>query len=87
MNKDLKMTDELGHGIGEIVKLAIKEALKEHKVKEWMTLKEGADYAGVAFNTFKLFVAQGLKISCPTGVTRKFVSRTEIDRFLNEHSF
>jgi len=86
MYKDLQTADNLRNEIGEIVKVAIKEALKEHEIKEWMTLKEGAKYAGVAYNTFKLYIAHGLKISCPTGGTRQFVSRTEIDRFLNEHS-
>lgn len=52
---------------------------------EWMTLKDGAKYAGVAYNTFIKFREKGLKISEVDGVKR--VSRKEIDRFLESRSF
>lgn len=53
--------------------------------KEWMNLKEGATYAGVSYGTFIKFRAMGLKIAEVEGIKR--VSRKEINRFLNEHSF
>lgn len=53
--------------------------------KEWMTIKEGAAYAGVCYNTFVKFRVMGLKISEIDGTKR--VSRKEIDTFLENHSF
>ena len=53
--------------------------------KEWMNLKEGAAYAGVSYNTFMKFRIQGLSVCEIDGVKR--VSKTEIDNFLNEHSY
>lgn len=51
---------------------------------EWMSLKEGAKYADVSYNTFMKFRLKGLKVSEVDGVKR--VSRKEIDRFLEYHS-
>lgn len=53
--------------------------------REWMTLKEGAEYANVSYNTFAKFRLMGLKICEIDGVKR--VSRREIDQFLQDHSF
>lgn len=53
--------------------------------KEWMTLKEGSIYAGVAVNTFTKFRYKGLKICEIDGVRR--VSKTEIDNFLKANSY
>jgi len=52
---------------------------------EWMSLKEAAKYANVSYNTLMKFRLLGLKISEIDGVKR--VSKKEIDRFLEEHSF
>ena len=52
---------------------------------EWFSLKEGAKYAGVSYNTFMKFRVLGLKIAEIDGIKR--VSRKEIDRFLEQHSF
>ncbi|WP_144513063.1 helix-turn-helix domain-containing protein [Bacillus sp. FJAT-22090] len=52
---------------------------------EWMSLKEGAKYADVSYNTFMKFRLKGLKVSEVDGVKR--VSRKEIDKFLENHSF
>lgn len=54
-------------------------------VREWLSLKEAAKYAGVSYNTFIKFRLRGLKICEVEGIKR--VSRKEIDRFLEEHSF
>lgn len=51
----------------------------------WMTLKDGAKYAGVSYNTFIKFREMGLKVCEVDGVKR--VSRKEIDNFLENHSF
>lgn len=53
--------------------------------KEWFSLKEAAKYAGVSYNTFIKFRLCGLKVCEIEGIKR--VSRREIDRFLEEHSF
>lgn len=53
--------------------------------KEWMSLKEAASYAGVSYNTLIKFRLMGLKICEIDGIKR--VSRKEIDRFLEGHSF
>lgn len=55
----------------------------EYKV--WLSLKEGASYAGVSYNTFIKFRTMGLKVTEIDGVKR--VSKKEIDRFLEQHSF
>lgn len=52
--------------------------------KEWLTLKEGAAYAGVSYNTFTTYRLEGLKVCEINGVKR--VSKTEIDNFLNGKS-
>lgn len=64
--------------------LAIEESKKTGHTKEWMTLKEGAAYAGVSYNSFMKFRIYGLKICEVEGVKR--VSKTEIDRFFIERS-
>lgn len=53
--------------------------------KEWLSLKEGAAYAGVSYNTFIKFREMGLKIAEIEGIKR--VSRKEIDTFFENHSF
>lgn len=66
----------------------LEQAVKEYRHKttsEWLSLKEGASYAGVAYNTFIKFRTTGLKVSEIGGVKR--VSKTEIDTFLNLHSY
>jgi hypothetical protein len=52
-----------------------------------MTLKEGAQYAGVSINTFKKFIIEGLKVSRPGSASVQLVSRKEIDRFLELLSY
>ncbi|WP_051891682.1 helix-turn-helix domain-containing protein [Lysinibacillus sphaericus] len=51
----------------------------------WLTLRQGAEYAGVSHNTFTKFRDMGLKICEIDGVKR--VSKAEIDRFLMDRSF
>lgn len=53
--------------------------------KEWMTLKEGAKYAGISYNTLIKFRQKGLKVAEIDGVKR--ISKTEIDNFFKEYSF
>lgn len=64
----------------------LEKAVKEyqHKTTEWMSLKEGASYAGVSNNTFVKFREMGLRVCEIDGVKR--VSKTEIDNFLNLYS-
>lgn len=52
--------------------------------KEWMTLKEGAAYAGVSNNSLMKWRLMGLKICEIDGIKR--ISKSEIDNFLKENS-
>lgn len=71
--------------IVNVVKQTLQTAKQTFIISEWMSLKEGAKYANVSYNTFMKFRAKGLKISEVDGVKR--VSRKEIDQFLESHSF
>lgn len=68
-----------------LIENTFEELLKENNTKEWMNLKEGAAYAGVCYNTFLGFRNKGLRICEIEGIKR--VSKTEIDNFMNSHSF
>lgn len=69
----------------EVISKAINKALSSTVPQgEWMSIKEGAKYARVSYNTFMKFRTRGLKISEIDGVKR--VSRKEIDKFLEIHS-
>ncbi|MER2078062.1 DNA-binding protein [Psychrobacillus psychrotolerans] len=89
MKLELNILSELEQQLKEIVVKATIEAKEEEyrriKSKEWMTLKEGASYAGVSYNTFIKFRVLGLVICEIEGIKR--VSKKEIDRFLYKHSF
>lgn len=65
----------------------VKQLLLKNNIlhKEWLSLKEGAAYAGVSYNTFIKFREMGLKIAEVEGIKR--VSRKEIDTFFDNHSF
>lgn len=86
MNADITSCDT---AIEKLIVNAINKALQaaQHQFIEngWMTLKDGAKYAGVSYNTFIKFRVMGLKVCEVDGVKR--VSRKEIDRFLERHSF
>ena len=69
----------------ELIKILTKFMNEHVQNKEWMTIKEATAYAGVCFNTFVKFREKGLKVAEIDGTKR--VSRKEIDRFLEDHSF
>lgn len=69
----------------EVILNTITKALSSNNFKEWMTLAEGAKYAGVSPNTLMKFREMGLKICQVDGVKR--VSRKEIDHFLEKNSY
>ncbi|RSK28521.1 DNA-binding protein [Bacillus sp. HMF5848] len=70
-----------------LILTTLEQVLKEYQPKksEWMSLKEGASYANVSYNTFIKFREMGLKVCEIDGVKR--VSKTEIDNFLNSYSY
>lgn len=84
MNVNLTTTD-----IEEIVIKAVQKALQaaHHEFIDsgWLSLKEGAKYAGVSYNTLMKYRTLGLQVCEINGVKR--ISRKEIDRFFQEHSF
>ena len=71
--------------ISNVVHQTLQTAKLTFAISEWMTLKDGAIYAGVSCNTFMKYRLNGLKVSEIEGVKR--VSRKEIDRFLENYSF
>lgn len=76
--------EELNNFIITALERLVKEQ-KQQVPKEWLSLKEGAKYANVSYNTFIKFLELGLKVCEIDGVKR--VSKTEIDSFLNKHSY
>ena len=84
MNVNLTTTE-----IEEIVIKAVQKALQaaQHEFVDsgWLSLKEGAKYAGVSYNTLLKYRQYGLKVCEIEGIKR--ISRKEIDRFFQEHSF
>jgi hypothetical protein len=84
MNVNLTTTD-----IEEIVIKAVQKALQaaHHEFIDsgWLSLKEGAKYAGVSYNTLMKYRTLGLQVCEIDSVKR--ISRKEIDRFFQEHSF
>lgn len=89
MRMELDMPQGLEEQLRHVVLTAIKEAINQHQqqlsAKEWMSLKEGAAYAGVSYNSFIKFREMGLKTCEIDGIKR--VSRTAIDLFLEDHSY
>ncbi|MCR8853495.1 DNA-binding protein [Lysinibacillus fusiformis] len=83
------MPGGLGEQLKAMVLAATKEALemsqKQLTAKEWMSLKEGATYAGVSYNSFTKFREMGLKVCEIDGIKR--VSKKEIDLFLQNNSY
>lgn len=86
MNRDSEIMESLKK-IEELIVRFSEQASQKHTVpiNEWMTLANGAKYAGVSYNTFVKFQRMGLKVSQIEGVKR--VSRKEIDYFLENNSF
>lgn len=89
MKVELEMPKLFEEEIREYVRSTINDMLSNLNVhsnqKEWMSIKEASEYAGVSFNTFKKFREMGLKVCEIDGVKR--VSKTEIDKFLENNSF
>lgn len=57
---------------------------KKDEPKEWMSIEEACKYLNVSYNTFNKFRIMGLKVAEVDRVKR--VAKSEIDRFLTEHS-
>lgn len=58
---------------------------KKDEPKEWMSIEEACQYLNISYNTFNKFRLMGLKVAEIDRVKR--VAKSEIDRFLTEHSF
>ncbi|MGE7021337.1 helix-turn-helix domain-containing protein [Solibacillus cecembensis] len=78
-------TMELEQLIMKAVQKALHAAHHEFVDSGWLSLKEGAKYAGVSYNTLMKYRTLGLQVCEIDGVKR--ISRKEIDRFFQEHSF
>ena len=68
-----------------MVSSTIQQVVNSYQPKEWLSLKEGASYAGVSYNTFLKFREMGLKVTEIDGIKR--VSKSTIDSFYDQHSF
>jgi len=68
-----------------MISTTIQRAITNYQPKEWLSLKEGASYAGVSYNTFLKFREMGLKVTEIDGIKR--VSKSTIDSFFHQHSF
>lgn len=64
---------------------AIEQTQKRLVAKEWFSLKEACEYAGVSYNSFIKFRNRGLKVCEIEGIKR--VSKKEIDSFLEKNSY
>lgn len=88
MKIELEMPVGLEEQLRSVVLSTVKDAINtfagQSTTKEWMSIKEGADYAGVSFNSFKKFREMGLKVCEIDGIKR--VSKAEIDNFLERYS-
>lgn len=72
--------------ISEIVSIIQNEMEKySFNQSRWLSLQEAAQYAGVSYNTFVKWRLMGIRVCEIDGIKR--VSKDEIDRFLEEHSF
>lgn len=89
MRIELDMPTGLEEQLKVVVLTATKEAIEKSQkliaAKEWMSLKEGAAYAGVSYNSFIKFRERGLKVCEIDGIKR--VSKKAVDLFLEENSF
>lgn len=84
MNTELT-TNELEGIVMKAVHKALQAVHHEFTDSGWLSLKEGAKYAGVSYNTFLKYRQYGLQVCEIEGIKR--ISRKEIDRFFQEHSF
>lgn len=89
MRIEIPMIPSLEEQLKVVVLTATKEAIEEGRkqlaTREWMTLKEGAVYANVSYNSFIKFRERGLKVCEIDGIKR--VSKKEIDIFLEKNSY
>nr|WP_241489985.1 NapC/NirT family cytochrome c [Lysinibacillus sphaericus] len=89
MRIEIPMIPSLEEQLKVVVLTATKEAIEEGRkqlaAREWMSLKEGAVYANVSYNSFIKFRERGLKVCEIDGIKR--VSKKEIDIFLEKNSY
>lgn len=85
MLKEKEFEEKLKQVIVSETKNLLEKHPKPFTLREWFSLTDGAKYTGVSYNTFIKFRTLGLKVCEIEGIKR--VSKKEIDRFLEEHSF
>ncbi|CZQ96983.1 Hypothetical protein TFLO_2135 [Trichococcus flocculiformis] len=80
------LQDELKSMIRNAAAQAIEEAVqRETTGREWMNQKEACEWLGISFGTISAWRKQGLRVAVVQGKT--LLSKTEVNRFLEEHSF
>lgn len=89
MNLEMEMPKNLEENLKRIILEGATEVINEYKKKfvatPWLSLKDGAAYAGVSYNSFIKFREMGLRVCEIDGIKR--VSKNEIDLFLMNHSY
>lgn len=89
MKIELDMPEGLESQLRNLVMKAAKEGFdifqNQMNTKQWMNLKEAAEYAGVSYNTFIRYRNLGLKVCEIDGVKR--VSKKVVDDFLESNSY
>ncbi len=85
LDMPVRLEKELQTVILTTLRQAILDSQKQNQNREWMSLKEGAAYAGVSYNTLMKYREMGLRVCEIEGVKR--ISKSEIDTFFSEHSF
>ena len=80
------LQDELKSMIRNAAAQAIEEAVqRETTGREWMNQKEACEWLGISFGTISAWRKQGLRVAVVQGKT--LLSKTEVNRFLEENSF
>lgn len=80
------LQDELKSMIRNAAAQAIEEAVKRETTgREWLEQKSACEWLGISFGTLQLWRKQGLRVAAVGGKT--LLSKTEINRFLEERSF
>lgn len=87
--KDFDFVTLFGEQAATLIIKKIEDTLENYSKqihsKEWLTIKEAAEYIGVSTNTFAKMRQMGLQVCEIEGIKR--VSKTEIDRFLKSYSY
>ena len=89
-NLQIPISDTLQEELKSMIRNAAAQAIEEADQREttgreWMNQKEACEWLGISFGTISAWRKQGLRVAVVQGKT--LLSKTEVNRFLEEHSF